>query len=228
MKKLLLFGAALFAAVSINAASFAGFDGRKGDLGVQIHDQNLIQNQNNITLNETDANDHKYSIQNTASGECSFTMGGVEFYGSDQQAGKDIYKTYKTYIQPNGARRRVTIPTVAGEKVRIYVQDAITIAVEGASEGASIALAAWGSEKEDFTELTATGSSIILWSDDRAESPTAAKFKLGAILPAGTSALINVEGDADKAVKFMRNGQLYIQRGNRLYNALGAVVEVAE
>ena len=224
MKKLLLFGAALFAVATINAASFQGFDGRDGTLGTQIHDGNLIQNQSNVVLEETETTDHKYSIKNEVSGECSFTMGGIEFWGSDQQAGKEIYKTYKTYIQPNGARRKVTIPTVAGEKVRIYIQDELTFAVEGAAEGASVTFKAFGSDKEEYTVLTATGSSIVLWSDDRADSPKAQKFKLAAILPDGTSALVDVEAEGVKAVKVIENGQLFIIRNGVKYNALGGVV----
>ena len=221
MKKIFLFAAAAVAALTVNAASFAGFDGRDGSLGTQIHDQGLIKDQVNVTLKETDATAHKYSIQNTAAGEMSFTMGGILFKGSDQVAGKDIYKTYNTYIQPNGARRSVIIPTVAGEQVLIGVQDAVTCAVEGAAEGASVEFQAWGTEKAVLNTLTATGSSIVLWSDDRAESPTAAKFKLGAVLPVGGAQGIN-NVEAAKVEKFYRDGPLIIRKNGVEYNALGA------
>lgn len=219
MKKIFLFAAA-FAALTVNAASFVGFDGRDGSLGTQIHDEGLIQNQVNVTLKETDTSAHKYSIQNTEAGELSFTMGGVKFVGSDQAALKDIYKTYNTYIQPNGARRSVIIPTIAGEKVLIGVQDAITCAVEGASEGASISFNGWGTDKDVLNTLTATGSQIVLWSDDRAESPTAAKFKLGAVLPADAQGVEDVNATA-KVQKVMKNGQLVIIKNGVEYNALG-------
>ena len=39
------------------------------------------------------------------------------------------------------------------------------------------------------------------------------------------TAINNVENDAVKAVKFIKNGQLYIQRGEKLYNVLGAMAE---
>ena len=39
------------------------------------------------------------------------------------------------------------------------------------------------------------------------------------------TAINNVENDATKAVKFVKNGQLYIQRGEKLYNVLGAMAE---
>lgn len=226
MKKLLLLGAALFAAVAINAASFVGFDGRDGTLGQQIYD-GLIQNQDNITLNETDATAHKYEIKITTGGECSFTMGGVKFWYKNSNDGTIAFKSFGTYIQPNGNKRSVTIPTVAGEKVRIFVQDEVTIAVEGVAEGASVTLKAWGADKAEYTELTATGSAIVLWSDDRDESTNyaAAKFKLGAVLPADASGLVNLEGEnAVKDGKFMQNGQIYIRKNGKVFNILGAQV----
>ncbi|MBR6493538.1 MAG: hypothetical protein IKT13_06335, partial [Paludibacteraceae bacterium] len=181
MKKFFLFAAAAVAAMTVNAASFVGFDGRGGDLGTQIAG-GLFTNQVNVTLAETSTG--KYSVRNTVEGEMSFVAGGIKFYGSDQTAAKDIYKTYNTYIQPNGARRNITIPTVAGEKVQIFVQDAVNgVAVEGAQEGSKVNFVAWGDDKALYTVLTATGSQIVIWSDDRAESPSPLKWKLGAVLP---------------------------------------------
>ena len=170
MKKIFLFAAAVVAAMTVNAASFTGFDGRGGDLGAQIA-SGLLADENNVTLVETSTG--KYSIQNTDAGDMSFTLGGVLFFGSDANAKKDIYKTYNTYIQPNGARR------------------------------------------------TATGTEIVLWSDDRAETPTAAKFKLGVILPATAQGVENVDAAA-KAIKSFENGQLVIIKNGVKYNALGA------
>ena len=203
------------------SGSFDGFDGRTGDLGAQIAG-GLLANEVNVTLAETSTG--KYSIRNTEAGEMSFTLGGVLFKGSDQQAGKDIYKTYNTYIQPNGARRSVVIPTAAGEKVLIGVQDAITFAVEGAAEGASISFQGWGDEKDVLNTLTATGSAIVLWSDDRAESPAQQKFKLGVILPGGGTQGVENVFEAEKAVKFIHNGQVVVKKGNRFFNILGAEI----
>ena len=218
MKKIFFFAAAAIAALTVNAASFVGFDGRGGDLGAQIAG-GLLADENNVTLVETSAG--KYSIQNTDAGEMSFTLGGVLFFGSDANAKKDIYKTYNTYIQPNGARRSVTIPTVAGEEVLIGVQDAITFAVEGAAEGASVSFNGWGTDKDVLNKLTATGSQIVLWSDDRAETPAPQKFKLGVILPAGAQGVENIDAAA-KAIKTFENGQLVIIKNGVKYNAIGA------
>ncbi|MBR3564972.1 MAG: hypothetical protein IKN91_01400 [Paludibacteraceae bacterium] len=226
MKKLLLFGAALFAAFTVNAASFQGFDGRDGTLGQQIYD-GLIQNQVNITMNETDATAHKYEIILTTGGEeCSFTLGGITFWYKNSNDNTIAFKSYGTYIQPNGKERKVVIPTVAGEKVRIYVQDALEgVGVEGVSEGANVNLVAWGENKDLYTELTATGSEIVLWSDKRDDAHTATKFKLGAVLPADGTGLVNLEGEnAVKDGKFMQNGQIYIRKNGKVFNILGAQV----
>ncbi len=222
MKKIFLFAAAAVAALTVNAASFVGFDGRTGDLGAQIQG-GLLTDQVNVTLAETSTG--KFSIRNTEGGDMSFKLGGVLFFGSDQQAGKDIYKTYNTYIQPNGARRSVTIPTAAGEKVLIGVQDGIKFAVEGVEEAVDgqVEFAGWGDDKDVLNTLTATGSQIVLWSDDRAESPSAKKFKLGVILPAGGQGVENVF-EAEKAVKFLHNGQVVVKKGDRFFNLLGAEI----
>ena len=71
--------------------------------------------------------------------------------------------------------------------------------------------------------LTATGSEIVLWSDDRAESPQAQKFKLGVVLPGGTQGVENVF-EAEKAVEFIHNGQVVVKKGNRFFNILGAEI----
>ena len=42
--------------------------------------------------------------------------------------------------------------------------------------------------------------------------------------PAGKSAVENVSGNTDKTVKFIRNGQIFIRKGNAVYNALGVIV----
>lgn len=222
MKKFFLFAAAVATVMTINAASFVGFNGTTGDLGAQIAG-GLLTDQVNVTLDETSSG--KYSIQNTESGDMSFKLGGVLFKGSDANAKKDIYKTYNTYIQPNGARRSVVIPTTAGDKVLIGVQDAIKCAVEGVAEAVDgqVEFAGWGEDKDVWNTLTATGSEIVLWSDDRAESPSAKKFKLGVVLPAGTQGVENVF-DAEKAVKFIHNGQVVIKKGDRFFNALGAEI----
>lgn len=223
MKKFFLFAAAAVAAMTVNAASFVGFDGRDGSLGTQIHDNDLIQDAENITLNETDATAHKYEIKITFGGECSFTMGGVEFWYSNSNDGTVAYKTYGTYIQPNGNKRRITIPTVAGEKVRIYTPEVFTVAAEGVKNATSVTTVAWGDDKEAYVEIEAEGE-IVLWSDDRSESYTPSKIKLGAVIPVSTEGVENVS-DAVKAIKTFENGQLVIIKNGVKYNALGAVIE---
>ena len=231
MKKLFFLAVAMCAAVSMNAQN-QGFDGRNGTLGAQIYAEgveanSLVQNRNNITLKETDTSAHKYEIQITTGGECSFTMGGVMFWYSNSNSNTVAYKTYNTYIQPNGNKRKVTIPVVAGKTIKIGVQDAVTVAAEGATT-ATIELQGWGSDKDILNELTpAVGATeIVLWSDLRDDAYTAAKFKLGAVIyeASGETAVENAFV-APKATKMMVDGQMIIVRDGVKYNALGTVVE---
>lgn len=230
MKKFFFFAAALVAAATINAQTY-GFDGRDGSLGTQIYAEgveanSLIQNRDNITLNETDATAHKYEVKITTGGECSFTMGGVSFWYKNSNDGTTAYKTYGTYIQPNGNKRKVTIPVIAGATIKIGVQDDVTVAAEGASE-ATIALKAWGAEKDVLNTITpAAGvAEIVIWSDLRDEAFTAAKFKLGAIIYDGLPQAIDNTAVEAKATKYMENGALVIVKNGVKYNALGAVIE---
>ena len=224
MKKFFFFAAAALAAMSLNAASFVGFDGRAGDLGTQIFEGGLIQNQDNITLNETDASAHKYEIKITTGGECSFTMGGVEFWYSNSNDGTVAYKTFGTYIQPNGNKRRITIPTKAGEKVLIYTPEVFTVAAEGVQGATTVTTVAWGDNKDQYVEVVASGSAIVLWSDDRTEAYSPAKIKLGAVLPAEAEEGIEELLVAPKASKVVYNGQVVIVKEGRMFNLLGAEI----
>ena len=230
MKKLFFFAAAMCAAVSMNAQN-QGFDGRDGTLGAQIYAEgveanSLVQNRDNITLKETDANAHKYEIQITIGGECSFTMGGVMFWYSNSNNNTVAYKTYNTYIQPNGNKRKVTIPVITGKTIKIGVQDAITVATEGATT-ATIELQGWGSDKDILNELTpAVGvTEIVLWSDLRDDAYTAQKFKLGAVIYEANEEAVENAFVAPKATKMMVDGQMLIVRDGVKYNALGTMVE---
>ncbi len=232
MKKFFFFAAALVAAATINAQTY-GFDGRDGSLGTQIYAEgveanSLIQNRDNITLNETDATAHKYEVKITTGGECSFTMGGVSFWYKNSTDGTVAYKTYGTYIQPNGNKRKITIPVIAGATIKIGVPDAITVAAEGASE-ATIALEAWGTDKEVLNTITpaAGATEIVLWSDlrDNESKPTVAKIKLGAVIYETSETAINNTVVETKATKYMENGALVIVKNGVKYNALGAVIE---
>lgn len=212
MKKLFFLAATMCAAMAMNAASFVGFDGRDGSLGTQIRDNGLIQNTVNYFLKETDSAP-KYSIQNVTGGEATtFTMGGISFYASDATAPKDLWKTYGTYIQANGARRTMTIPTVAGEKVDIYVQDACEgLVVEGLAS-ASLDLVGSGDGKDVPNTLTATGSQIVIYSNN--EGGSAVKPKVQAILPhGGATGLETISPDDVKSNRMFVNGVMYVWDG---------------
>lgn len=222
MKKIFLFAAAVAATMALNAASFTGFDFRDGSLGTKIHDEGLLNTAVNVTLNETDATAHKYEIKNTEAGEMGFEIGGVEFSYTDQAAGKVAFKTFGTYISPNGPRRLITIPTTAGEKVRIYAQDAVSgLGVEGVKDATTINLVAWGEAKDAYLEVEASGSAIVIRSDNGEDTSTKIVWKIGAILPADAQGINNTNA-AVKVEKFYRDGQLIIRKNGVEYNALGA------
>ena len=120
MKKIYFFIAALFAALTLNAQ--VGFDYRNGGLGDAIKGGELIENETNITITESSAG--KYDIKVTSgsyneTGECSFEIGGITFWYKNSNDGTTAWKPYKTYIQPNGNKRKIVIPVVGGQEVRI-------------------------------------------------------------------------------------------------------------
>lgn len=222
MKKFFTFVAAVMVALSMNA-QYEGFDVRDGSLGQKIYDMQLLSDIDNIVLNETDVTAHKYEIKNENSGECSFYLNDIEFWYNNSNAGTIAFKSYGTYIQPNGNKRKVTIPVTAGQTVYVYVQDAISgVGLEGATV-TSIDLEGWGSEKEDYNAITAaaTSTEIVMWSDDRTESYTAAKFKLGAILYNVATGIQN-NATAVKATKMIVNGEIVIRKNGQNYNLVGA------
>ena len=160
----------LFAlAVSIGAGfagSFYGFEVNNGNLGTQIKENGLIYDTINTTLVESDG--PKYSINLVAAGEGTFKMGGITFYYNGK-AGNTAFKTYGTYIQPNGKDREIRIPTVDGEIVIVRLTEACAgVLVNGVSTDLA----------EGDNKLIATGDSIVL-------KTASTKPKISAILSTG-------------------------------------------
>ena len=148
-----------------NSSSFVGFSA-DNRLGEQIYAEDLIQDKVNVTLEETDTQNHKYNINLVTGGTGSFTMGGIKFLYSNSEAGKTAYKTYVTYIQPNGADREIHIPTVAGEIVTIDLTEACAgILVDGVA-----------------TDFVAGGNTIVAKGDSIVLRNTNAKPKIMSIL----------------------------------------------
>ena len=122
MKKIFLFAAAAIAAMTVNAASFVGFDATASALGEQIK-AGLATDQVNVEFVET--SEGKYSVNLVTGGtEGSFKFGGVQFAYTNSADGATAYKTYGTYIQPNGKDREIRIPALAGENVKIVLAEA--------------------------------------------------------------------------------------------------------
>lgn len=209
MKKIFLFAAAAIAALTVNAASFVGFSAIDSNLGLQIMNDNLIQNKVNVDVAQAasfDPENPKYEIKLVTGGtEGSFSMGGVVFAYTNSADGAVAYKTYGTYIQPNGKDRSVRIPAKQGEQVKIYLTEACAgVLVDEVST--------------DFVAgenvLTATKNGIEL-------KTVSTKPKFQAILPAEGQGFENAGADV-KVEKFYRDGQLIIRKNGVEYNALGA------
>ena len=101
---------------------FVGFDARTVNLGEQIA-AGLAKNLVNVTFDETSTG--KYSVNLVEGGvEGSFSFGGVIFAYTNSNAGTTAYKTFGTYIQPNGKDREVRIPLNAGEKANVILTEA--------------------------------------------------------------------------------------------------------
>lgn len=195
------------------SGSFDGFSAEnENHLGKQIQN-GLIQNQVNIEVAEAssfDPENPKFVINCITGGEeGSFTMGGVKFVYKNSNDGATAFKTYGTYIQPNGKDREIRIPAKAGEKVRIVLTEACAgVLVDGASQ--------------DFAAgeniLTATQDGIVL-------KTASSKPKLQAIQPAGGTQGFDELNAAPKAVKRIINGQVVIvKEDGRMFNLLGAEI----
>ena len=191
--------------------SFDGFSAESEHLGKQIQN-GLIQNKDNIEVAEAssfDPENPKFEIKCVTGGvEGTFSMGGVVFAYKNSNDNAIAYKTYGTYIQPNGKDREIRIPAKAGEKVRILLTEACAgVLVDG--------------ESQDFVAgeniLTATKDGIVL-------KTVSTKPKFQAIQPAGAQGVENIFEEDNKAVKFIHNGQVVVKKGDRFFNLLGAEI----
>ena len=144
---------------------FVGFDARTINLGEQIA-AGLAKNLVNVTFEET--SEGKYSVNLVEGGvEGSFSFGGVIFAYTNSNAGSTAYKTYGTYIQPNGKDREIRIPLNAGEKANVILTEACAgVLVNGVS-----------------TDLV-SGDNILTATEDGLVLKTAStKPKIQAVLP---------------------------------------------
>ncbi len=208
MKKIFLFAAAVATALTVNAASFAGFSAIDNHLGLQIMNNDLIQDQTNVTVDQAssfDATNPKYEIKLVEGGvEGTFTMGGVTFAYTNSTAGTVAFKTYGTYIQPNGKDREIRIPAASGEKVTInLIENCAGVLVNGVS-----------------TDLVAGDNELTAGSDGIILKTASSKPKIAAILPVVGQGIkdINV---VEKATKRFENGQMVIIKNGVKYNVIG-------
>ncbi len=217
MKKLLLFGAALFAAVTINAdvLNFAGVtadqittDGKIGTYTMGDSDVPSVSQPDGVDINVQLAGRPNLVINYT------------------QSAGKskdNILKFAADYMQADGKNVILSFSNVKlGSVIELTVKakgdnpsvfEALEGAIADASNPASV-------DKTDFVvvKFTATSPSVRI-------KETAGGYRISqAVVEFSGSGLFNVESDAVKATKVIENGQLFIIRNGVRYNALGTVI----
>ena len=224
MKKLFFFAAAMFAAVTMSASSFTGLDFRDGTL-IENYEAGSIftaadcSNANFVESTSSSGSKY-YDVKSADAGNFSLAVGGVTLSFPAQSA-TTVFKMYTNYISPNGAGRLITIPTASGEKIAVYAKEAMAgVAVEGATVS-SVDLVAWGDNKDQCVILTANAPAVVIRSDS-GEGTSKKAWKIAAVLPYSETALGDAEAEGAKAVKKMIDGQLVIEKGGKLYNALGA------
>ena len=194
------------------AGSFDGFSAESEHLGKQIQN-GLIKDMLNIEVAQAssfDPENPKFEIKCVTGGvEGTFSMGGVVFAYKNSSDNQVAFKTFGTYIQPNGKDREIRIPVTAGDKVRIVVVDACAILVDGASQNFAAG--------ENFLTATKNGNIVLKIASD--------KPKIQAILPAGGTQGFDALNATPKAVKRIINGQVVIvKEDGRMFNLLGAEI----
>jgi hypothetical protein len=238
MKKFLLFGAALFAAVTINAETTAEFTSIASEADYVI---------TNATKNESESTDKKFvydikggdvldcymksapsvhfQITNGSDKAKAFVVNvgsGFEFGGKNGVmvfSNLEIGKAYSVEAAAKGETDgKLGVIDTDG---KTFIGDPIVLPAKNKDAAGTGDYDEQGYVWKTFTFL-ATAAEMKL-----KETDGGIRVRV-AVCGDASTALVNVEADAQKAVKFMRDGQLYIQRGNKVYNALGAVVEVAE
>ncbi len=147
--------------------TFVGFDAGN-TLGAQLA-AGLAKNRVNVTFVEGEGdNQNKYSVNLVQGGvEGSFSLGGVVFAYTNSNAGATAWKTYGTYIQPNGKDREVRIPLEAGKQAKVVLSEACAgVLVNGES-----------------TDLVAGENILTATADGLVLKSASTKPKIQAILP---------------------------------------------
>ena len=200
-------------------AKFEGFDIRGAHMGDWIYNNGGFNNATNLLIEEADTIYHKYDLTLINGGqESSFTLGGVRFSYINSASNKVAFKTANSEIHPNGKDRKIIIPTYPGDEILVSVAD--TNDYNGMrAEGLE---SEYVDLKAGNNILRATGDSIVIISSNEAGAEV--KAKINAILCiAHHPEYTGIESPAipSKTDKFIRNGQLFILRGEKIYTLQG-------
>lgn len=204
-------------------AKFEGFDVRGTRMGDWIYNNGGFQNATNITIEETDTIFHKYTIKlKTGGQESSFTLGGVRFSYTNSGSDKAAFKTTNGDIRPDGKDRKIIIPTYPGDEILISVADTVDyigMRVQGLDS-------AYVDLKAGDNILQATGESIVITTSNASGGEV--KVRINAILciahhPELTGIAQPIS--SQKTSKILRDGQLFILRGDKIYTLQGQKVK---
>lgn len=233
MKKLLLFGAALFTAFSVKAVDFTTI-ASEADFTI-----------NNAQKNETESSETKFVYDITAGQELDCYLNAAPSVHFQYTNSSDKAKAFVVNAG-NGFEFGGKNGVIVFSNLTVGETYSIEAAAKGGTAGTLGVIDRDGKTfigdpidlpKKDKADTNADEQGYVwkTFSFQATASEMTLKETTGGIRVRSAvcaddnkSGLFNVEADAVKAVKFMRDGQLYIQRGNKVYNALGAVVEVAE
>lgn len=232
MKKLFFFAAALFAAVTVNAASVI-------DFSTLLLESDWVVTGFKTNATETKSGKFVYDLDQDVVGAVTFpSYPQIRYDKAAPTSNKTKFFTVNTgkYVEAGGAGFEITITGVTvGDKVRLLVcnkSDKGAGSLEGTAGllGDPVALPARdknAGDEDDSTprdkdgyywltaEFTALASTIKI--AENVYGFRVQKIELGA----GTG-IDDVNADA-KAVKTLdENGQIVILKGNKRYNALGA------
>lgn len=218
MKKLFFFAAALVAAMTVNAQtySFAGIkasdittDGTIGTYTMDGVDIPSVSQPDGVDINAKIA-----SIPNLV----------INFTRSAGKSKNNILKFAEDYMQADGKNVILTFSNVAiGNNIELLVSakgstNAIFTAFDGCiGEDATVSKAATTAEYVKVTFQAIAGTVRI--------KETNGGYRIiSATIGNGGTGVENVAAQAQKAVKVIENGQLYIIKNGVKYNALGAKV----
>lgn len=225
MKKIFFFAAALVAAATINAQTY------------DFADINFAESDLTVTNGTVALNADKYEVKNNAGETVTLTIAqipNVTFSYKNTQEKTAFKAVPGKYIQMDGDQRDITFSGLtAGTQITLTVASKGGTAnsfEDSDTKGAGLNGCIWVSgnkkqaAKESGNPLAFEDVTVQAIQSTVTIRCTAGGYCLSKIVIGGGNAIDNANAEAVKAVKYMENGQLIIEKNGVKYNALGAVI----